>query len=158
MSLTIGTRAQSDHRPAPDAQSSRRGGPTRNPGPTRQPRSCHREWRKLILARRGCAGQGGRFSSPTNRFGGVERPPRAEVGSDADVGQAAARGHGSLLSESTERTKLEFAWLGVSFALHPVEAEGARPFLRAEGTKAIAQLIAGQHSSLSIGDATTPRT
>jgi hypothetical protein len=38
-----------------------------------------------------------------------------------------------------------------------VYLDGQRPFLRAEGTSAIAQLIAGQHSSLSTGDATNPR-
>ena len=64
----------------------------------------------------------------------------------------------SLLAETPERTKREFMRLGVSFTLHPVHLDGQRPFLRAEGTSAIAQLIAGQHSSLSTGDATHPQS
>jgi len=63
-----------------------------------------------------------------------------------------------LLSEAPERTKAEFKRLGVAFTLHPVHEEGARPFLRAEGTTDFAQVISGQYSPCSTTDATLLRS
>lgn len=62
-----------------------------------------------------------------------------------------------LLSEVPERTKAEFKRLGLLFVLHPAQAAGARPFLRAEGTTDFANLISGQYSQGSATDLTNPR-
>jgi hypothetical protein len=62
-----------------------------------------------------------------------------------------------LLSEIPERTKAEFARLGLSYVLHPVENEGDRPFLRAEGTTDFANLISGQCSQGSTSALIPPR-
>jgi len=60
-----------------------------------------------------------------------------------------------LLSETPERTKAEFRRLGVSFRVSPVQNEGERPFLRAEGTTDLSVLLAGE--GLSTTDATPLR-
>jgi hypothetical protein len=57
-----------------------------------------------------------------------------------------------LLAENPERTKGEFRRLGVSFTFRPVRDEGARPFLRAEGTTEFAQVISAQYSPSSTTD------
>lgn len=62
-----------------------------------------------------------------------------------------------LLSETPERAKTEFKRLGVGFTLHPVYDEGARSFLRAEGTTEFAHLISGQYLQGSTSDSTHPR-
>ncbi len=62
-----------------------------------------------------------------------------------------------LLAEMPERTKAEFKRLGVSFTLHPVQEEGARPFFRAEGTSDFARVISGQYSPCSTTDSTDLR-
>jgi hypothetical protein len=62
-----------------------------------------------------------------------------------------------LLSDTPERTKAEFRRLGLLFVLHPIEAEGGRPFLRAEGTTDLAHLVSGQCSQGSTTDLTHPR-
>ena len=51
-----------------------------------------------------------------------------------------------LLSDTPERTKMAFRQMGVSFTLHPVHEDAQRPFLRAEGTTDVAQMISGQFS------------
>lgn len=61
-----------------------------------------------------------------------------------------------LLSEAPERTKAEFRRLGVGFVLHPVREEGGRPFLRAEGTTELAQLLSGQYPPCSTTGLTPP--
>jgi site-specific DNA recombinase len=62
-----------------------------------------------------------------------------------------------LLAETPERTKAEFKRFGVSFTLHPSYSEGARPFLRAQGTTDFAHVLSGQYSPCSTTDATDLR-
>jgi hypothetical protein len=51
-----------------------------------------------------------------------------------------------LLTVTPERTKSVFRQMGVSFTLYPVQEEGQRPFLRAEGASDFAHVISGLFS------------
>ena len=64
----------------------------------------------------------------------------------------------SLLDEAPERARAEFVRLQLRFALHPVYEEGARPFLRAEGSGSFEHLAFAKSQPFSATGASLLRT
>ena len=57
-----------------------------------------------------------------------------------------------LLSDTPERAKAEFQRLSIKFTVSPVHEEGARPFLRAEGSGDFEHLAFSQYVALTTSD------
>ena len=57
-----------------------------------------------------------------------------------------------LLSDTPERAKAEFQRLSIKFTVSPVHEEGARPFLRAEGSGDFEHLALSQYVALTTSD------